>query len=366
MHIPDPLRSDFSKRTPQMSVSDSGRNPLFWRISLLAWGIAAVIAFGVVWVFHLDFARAATITAFVLALALIITTSLRRIYDHLSYRFDITSGIFVCSTTLASALVFSTAWHAFTDLTGFHNRHFSGFEIWLLRVLTLWVIFLGWSFAYFWLKARGEVADQSAEAESARQEAHRIELQMLRAQLDPHFLFNSLNGIAAEVRTAPDNARTMIRELSDYLRYSLDHRKDVLGPLAAELTAMRAYLHVEKARFGERIEIEINATPEAEAKLVPTFLLQPLVENAVKHGLATCESTLKIIIATYCTGNLLHIEVTNSGHLDDSPEPDGGLGLETLQRRLTLHYPERHQFDLNLEGGQVRATLELLGEPCFG
>ncbi len=124
--------------------------------------------------------------------------------------------------------------------------HFTPLESVALRTLLMWTIFLGWSFGYFWLKAERDLRSETLLAEEAVREAHQMELQMLRAQLDPHFLFNSLNGIATEIHPHPDSATEMVRELSDYLRYSLDHRKRAISPLSDELDAMNAYLEIER------------------------------------------------------------------------------------------------------------------------
>ena len=229
----------------------------------------------------------------------------------------------------------------------------------------MWAIFLGWSFGYFWLKAETALRNETLLAEEAVREAHRMELQMLRAQLDPHFLFNSLNGIATEIPAHPDSATEMVRELSDYLRYSLDHRKRAISPLSEELDAMGAYLAIEKARFGERLSVRIEATAEARCRNVPSFLLQPLVENAVKHGLSHSRHPMNLTISASVQRDLLTIEVANTGILP-APDPSkDGIGLDTLRRRLALNYPHRHDFTLTADCGCVQAKLLLRGEPCF-
>lgn len=338
--------------------------PLFWRVNLLGWAVFAIVAFGITWLIHLDFPRATAITLLVVTFVVGLSFALGRFYLHLSSEFNVTSAAIVSLSTLACAVILATIWHFFIELTGWESRHFSDFENWLLRILTLWVIFLGWSFAYFWLESRNEVADRQREAEQAQREAHRMELQLLRAQLDPHFLFNSLNGVIAEIKPHPDRAIAMTRELSDYLRYSLNHRKTVTGQLSAELDAMRGYLAVEQARFGDRLQVDIEVEESAADRQVPTFLLQPLVENAVKHGFATTDGEIRIGIRAAVASDILRIEVTNSGRLDEEAAPETGIGLETLRRRMALHFPGRHSFDIYEQPDGVHAVLELFGEPC--
>jgi LytS/YehU family sensor histidine kinase len=191
-----------------------------------------------------------------------------------------------------------------------------------------------------------------------------MELQMLRSQLDPHFLFNSLNGIAAEIRPHPDAAVNMVGQLSDYLRYSLDHRKQPISRLSTELGAMESYLRIERARFGDRLHFTVEAPEPARMRLVPSFLLQPLVENAVKHGLDRSAGTLHITLRVRVDGNLLEITVTNSGAMEPADPSHQGLGLETLRRRLDLYYPQRHRFTLEAKNESVAAALQLWDAPC--
>ncbi len=155
---------------------------------------------------------------------------------------------------------------------------------------------------------------------------------MLRAQLDPHFLFNSLNGIAAEVHAHPDDAVEMICRLSDYLRYSLEHRKQTFTALESELGAMQAYLEIEKARFGDRLRFSVDASPDALTHRVPPFILQPLVENALKWGFHQSASAMTVDIRAFQTGGVLEIEVMNNGHLRVHPARQG--------RRTRARYPQ--------------------------
>jgi LytS/YehU family sensor histidine kinase len=210
---------------------------------------------------------------------------------------------------------------------------------------------------------RARAQSEQERAKKAIEEAQRMELQLLRSQLDPHFLFNSLNGISAEISAHPEAARQMVNELSDYLRYSLEQRHRLATPLSTELDAMSAYLKIEQARFGERLQTSITADPAARRKIVPSFLLQPMIENAVKHGFHHDLSCWELRIFASLEGDRLVIEVRHLGRLGS--EIHDGVGLETLRRRLEIHYPGRHRFELAQNGDDIRARLELEGEPCF-
>ncbi len=247
--------------------------------------------------------------------------------------------------------------------TGWKNPLWTPLEEWLLRVMFYWLVYMTCSLLYFWLQAEREAQELGRLAAESKAESQRMELQLLRAQLDPHFLFNSLNGVATVIPSDPDAAVSMVHELSDYLRYSLENRNSSIIPLAAEIDAMNAYLRIEKARFGEQMWMRVAAEDDARHRTIPCFLLQPLVENAVKHGYQTTDPPWKVQLHAETLGDSLVITVINTGRL--SPQSGvSGIGLQILRRRLNIHYPRRHRLKLYQDGTEVCAELELEGEPC--
>jgi LytS/YehU family sensor histidine kinase len=134
-----------------------------------------------------------------------------------------------------------------------------------------------------------------------------------------------------------------------------------------EVDGLHAYLGVQKARFGDRLKAAIDVTPEAAQHRIASFLLQPLVENAVKHGRR--ENGLEVRVDIRTEGESLHVLIENTGALEkpnDSRRSRPGIGLENVRRRLALHYPQRHKFTLSSGSNTVIATLALEGEPCSG
>jgi two-component system, LytTR family, sensor kinase len=202
----------------------------------------------------------------------------------------------------------------------------------------------------------------------AEAEALRAELEELRLQLDPHFLFNVLNGVAEEIPERPAAALAMLRDLTAYLRHSLDGINHTVVTVEAEVGGLSAYLRVQQARFGDRLRTRLDMDPEAASRRIASFLLQPLVENAVKHGKR--DNGLDVGIAIRATGDALHVEIENTGLLDGATAARRrrpGIGVENVRRRLALHYPGRHQFTLADRGvgeNKVVATLMLEGDPC--
>jgi len=207
----------------------------------------------------------------------------------------------------------------------------------------------GWSALYFLLRQLLERRDQELQLHRAMTAAREAELATLRAQVNPHFLFNALNSILAECDDNPRAVRTITRALADYLRTSLLHAGHH-APLDAELSAIAGYLGVEQSRFEERLTHTLDIEPAARTALAPTAVLLPLVENAVKYGMRTSPVPLRVAVAARLRNGRLILSVENSGHwLEPSPDrPDSTqIGLANLRRRLAL-----------LHGDDARLTIE--------
>jgi two-component system, LytTR family, sensor kinase len=337
----------------------------FWQMNLFFWGLYGAVSFGIRLSLGQTPWRALAFTLLFEGTCLLLSLLLRICYRGANRVFGLVPAVLLIVLSLAAAAVQGAVAVAFTLWTGWHNAMFDFFATAVLRLFVMWISFMAWSLGYYWLWADTERSREFDRREEAQREAQRMELLMLRAQLDPHFLFNSLNAIAAEIPSHPEAATEMVNELSDYLRYSLDHRRDPFVPLSAEVRAMEAYLKIQHARFGERLRFSIDLAPNAGARAVPCFLLQPLVENAVKHGLdRRDESVLEIAITARRIEDALEIRVRNSGSIRPADPSRTGVGLETLRRRLEIHYPGRHAFDLKSTDGGVVAALDLKGEPC--
>jgi hypothetical protein len=336
----------------------------FWRFNAAIWVLFAVVDFTIRWVVYQDPLRALGFTLLQEPLAFCISGALYFVYRRpdLSDPFRFRTAAWMVGLSLAAGLFQSMLSHGVIQFAGWQTPGWTPREEWLFRFIFIWFVYLLWSFVFFGLRVRAQASSAAERARQATQEAQSTELQLLRAQLDPHFLFNALNGIASEIPTRPDAALEMVHELSDYLRYSLDNRHRVLAPLAWELDATAAYLKIEQARFGERMQATVEAEVEARERLVPSFLLQPLVENAVKHGLRADFCDLHIWAGL--DGDVLTLSVRNPGRLPESLEVIEGIGLETLRRRLAFHYPGRSSFELSQMDGMVTAELKLEGEPC--
>ncbi|SHN04407.1 Histidine kinase [Roseibium suaedae] len=226
-------------------------------------------------------------------------------------------------------------------------------------------VLLGWSLAYFSLRSEYEARVERLRRSEAQTEAMRSELEQLRLQLAPHFLFNALNSVASEIHERPDSALEMVRGIAGYLRYCLNQANRSLCPLVDEIEAMQAYLRIQELRFEDRLKCTVKAQPEALNTQVPHMILQGLVENAVKHGLKLASASIEIAVFVKRTGtDTITISVSNSGKLSAQDPNRQAIGLSNLKRRLNLHYGDAYSFSLVEQPGTVVATIVLKGQAC--
>jgi len=191
----------------------------------------------------------------------------------------------------------------------------------------------------------GRLEDQlkSKEREEVAMKMSReAELYHLRSQLQPHFLFNSLNSINALVVSKPEKAREMVFQLSDFLRGTIRKGAEQLVGFSEELNTLKLYLEIEKVRFGHRLRVAVNAQPETDGYQLPALILQPLVENAVKFGLYGMVGEVTISIEAIAQGGGLKVVVRNPFDPSDTPPKGSGFGLNAVRRRLYLLYG-RHE-----------------------
>jgi LytS/YehU family sensor histidine kinase len=192
--------------------------------------------------------------------------------------------------------------------------------------------------------------------------AQRSQLQMLRYQLNPHFLFNSLTSIQTLVHENPEQAETMVEELSDFLRYSLQYNEILMIPVSEELEIARKYLTIERIRFEERLEFTINEDVSSMGVEIPCFITQPLVENSIKHGLQNNPIGINIVLTTSVIEDEFILEVANTGKL--SQNWSIGIGLKNILDRLENSYHGHSRFSLSEENGFViaRILIKLINE----
>lgn len=246
----------------------------------------------------------------------------------------------------------------------------SGFHF--LPELLLYLIVLAAGFARDYFLRYRERVDEAARlrAEAAEQRAHAVglqaqlaesRLQALRTQLNPHFLFNTLNFISSYLERDPRSVRRMIARLSELLRYTLDKTDEREVPLRQELSFIDGYLEIQQIRFGDRLTVRRDIALNAQEALVPTLILQPLVENAIKHGIAHREEGGSIELRAWREDEHLHLSVRDDGPGFSATSENGtaavtpGVGLRNTRERLEALYGTAQRFTLDSaeDGGAV-------------
>jgi hypothetical protein len=220
-------------------------------------------------------------------------------------------------------------------------------------MLWLWMaVWMGLQMLHRWRV--GEIAKWQAEAA-----ARELELQVLRAQINPHFLFNALNNLRALINEDPARAREMLGRLSNTLRHTLQHSAKERVPLADELAVVRDYIALEQLHHEERLRVDWQVDPATASASVPPMLLQLLVENAIKHGIARTAGGGVVDIRIGRDGGKLNIAVDNPGQWKPGSTDSTGLGLANLRERLARAGGDGAGCRIAAADGRVNVTVEL-------
>lgn len=224
-------------------------------------------------------------------------------------------------------------------------------------------LLLAWSVLYFGIKHYQALVHERERTLAAQAEAHHARLRALRYQLNPHFLFNTLNAVSTlVVEQRNREAAAMIARLSDFLRATLDDAGAPEVPLAEEIDFTRRYLDIEQIRFGDRLHVAFDVADEVLAVPVPVLILQPLVENAMKHAVAPREDGGRVVVQARREGETLVLRVMDDGPgLDPAAAVEGGgIGLANTRDRLRQMYGEAGRLQLErAEGGGLCVAVHI-------
>ena len=231
-----------------------------------------------------------------------------------------------------------------------NNWHPEEFMDYVGGVMGSFYILLCWSGLYFGIKYYQQLQEQTEQTLKATAAAHQAQLKMLRYQLNPHFLFNTLNAISTLILDgANDTANKAVSRLSDFLRYTLDNDPMSRVTLGSELGAIDLYLEIEKVRFGDRLVIEKSIESPAEKGLVPSLILQPMIENAIKYAISPSEQGGTLKISARVQRSVLVIQLSDTGPglgNGKSDHKSSGVGLKNTRERLLQLYGEAQAFTL--------------------
>ncbi len=303
----------------------------------------------------------------------LITIYIRTIYLKYRYRtksIQNTILYLLIISTLSSILFYITA-HLigtlfnYSLIDGYLQNVFS-LNYFASRMTQILPLMTTWSLLYFGIKFWMDLSAEKERAEKASLLAQSAQLQMLRYQVNPHFLFNSFSSLRALIRSDKYKAEEMISKLSDFYRYTLTVKSESEILLIKEVEAISNYAEIEKIRFEDKINLEFSIDPAAQDYPIPSFIIHPLVENAIKYGMQTSPLPLQIKILAEVKKYGLSVSVLNSGKWipagTNSHYYGTGTGLSNIKRRLEFSYPGKHKFEISEKDGFVIVKFEIYRE----
>ncbi len=344
----------------------------YWVLNIAFWSfITGLMAFAYwindnglnleIWQFILDFTS-------VFLLSIFFTHQLKRSINKF-IQFDNLTGIDffkILGLLLGSILLFyltytlyiQFVYHFIYDRADVFDHESQGLKENLFFIINYSIYFLVWSGFYVAIKGLMELNNGRETRLQLESNLKESQLNTLKGQINPHFMFNSLNNIRGLMLEDVDRARNMLTSLSETLRYSLTKSDSNAIALEDELEMVENYIEISKIQFEDRLQFKTNIDKSTLSILIPPMIIQMLVENAIKHGISNLKEGGKISLSTELKYNQLLIEVANTGVLRQSEESTQ-LGLRNIKKRLELLYGETASFHLKEIENQVIATIKI-------
>ncbi|KXI27003.1 sensor histidine kinase [Paraglaciecola hydrolytica] len=361
------------------SYFNQQHKPSFYLLHSLGWAAYVLIFFTDNLFFFKDFNKLGLNVFFPLVLAGLSAALLTWPLRHVYRRCWKLPALWLIVTIVSSSLLVAIIWTPIKNLAIWY--FYEGFDVWgflqgqdvdpsfrwymlFMSISYAFFMILVWSSLYFGINYHYRLVSEKQMHLDALRLSHVAQIKMLRYQINPHFLFNTLNAISTLVlRGDKEKANGMLTRLSTFLRFSLDNDPEKKIRLYEELKALMLYLEIEKTRFDERLTVKFKVEPQAESLLVPSLLLQPLVENSIKYAIAQMATGGLISISAFCKNNSLHLEVADNGPSVDNEADNfvkqnyhhtqhSGVGVQNIIERLKVLYPDQHQFQVSKEKRQ--------------
>jgi len=244
---------------------------------------------------------------------------------------------------------------SFFSLSGEYMQFLNRTLAW--RSIVGGLVYLVLVLIYYLVSNSQKLQERMQQEERLKSLVRDTELNLLKSQINPHFLFNSLNSISSLTMSNPAEARDMIIRLSDFLRYSLKHRENEYVPLDEELGRMKDYLAIEKIRFGEKLQYEFDIHEMCQDFPVPTMIFQPLFENAIRHSVYESVDPVKVSFECVPEQGSMKVVITNDYDPDVPSRKGTGVGLENVRQRIQLAYQGKGSVSWSGEGGLFTVTI---------
>lgn len=240
-------------------------------------------------------------------------------------------------------------------------------HLYMLIVAGLSMVFGLASIAYYNISVKldetaARLADKEVQAQRLLRLKTEAELEALRARVNPHFLFNTLNSIASLIPVDPAKAEEVVQRMSNLFRYVLSSGDRGLVPLGEELDMVEEYLEIEKVRLGGRLDYVVRRDDSLDGTMIPGMLLQPLVENSVKYGVVPMKEGGRVEVGCRRHGGRCSITISDTGEGFDAERAPAGFGISGVRQRLELNYPNEHELHIS-SGGGVRIRITIPAKP---
>jgi two-component system, LytTR family, sensor kinase len=357
-----------------MRILRQERISAFYTLNLAAWTAYGLVSFAgalpyIGLVPHLNSVRSAFVSRAVFALLGVMSSSLLRVLFQRQRKR-------LASLHQTAAWAFPLSYLAGLATTAVANwarqaaggQTIGGWESLLGGAITAFAVYLCWCASYFAVQTYRDMRTEQENALRARATAHEAQWMALRGQVNPHFLFNSLNSIQALIEESPARAQRAVSQLASLLRHSLSQSASAVVPLGEGIEVILKYLAMEKIRFEENLVVRVEVQPDAAQWSIPGLLLHPFVDNAVKYGMQTSPLPLQVCIRASTIEGSLCLEVANTGHWlqadrDNYPEESNGIGLRLVREHLEQTYRGRYQLACCVDNGWVVQRIQITGLP---
>ncbi len=337
----------------------------YWWCQVIGWGGNTLMNFFFAWTYNREINSSFIIRSLIIALLGILFTHFMRwvllklnvlqktIERQILYFIGITAGISLLYSFSSLSLIRSM------NLFTVEQKVYSFSRLLVGSTINAFVTLLVWNLVYFIVHYVQRVQKQQMDALQMQSVVKELELKTIKAHINPHFIFNSLNGIRALVDENPAHARRAITELSNILRSSMQVEKLETVPFEKELALVKDYLALEQMRFEERLKVNFDIDEDTLDQPVPPMMLQTLVENAIKHGISKNVEGGVIQIVSKFSNDHHELIIRNTGHLNGNFNPEG-FGIASTQNRLKLMFGNDAEFSItDVNGNEVEAKITM-------
>lgn len=336
------------------------KNKWYWTLQICGWGLYGILGMAINSYFYETDLLAALFslcTALVMLLGTHTVRLLIKRNDWMKLKLgQLLIRVFPIFIGCAIFINIFNSWYMIHVIELFTYEEFS-VPIYFLYVLQTTVYFALWLGIYLVIKYFRNYKREEIEKWKLQSALKDAELIALKAQINPHFLFNALNNIRALILEDHMKARDMVSHLSDLLRYSIQFNNNEKVTIAEELEIVNNYLELESIHYENRLKYEIRSGKEVERCKIPPMIIQLMAENAVKHGISQVKHGGEIIISLKQQDELLVIEVANTGKLKETER--NGIGLRNATERIRILFDKEPDFELAQDGDMVRSTLKM-------